>query len=194
MNSSPIRIAAKTASGDIDEIVAAKVAKATALAEKLGPKGFVKVTPPHKLCDKVKLSRNPKFDPIEAAEKNLKRLSSGFKLWIQDDLSALKRAFNIYTNDPSNVDKLQSLNHAIHTIKGNASILGCEAAGLLACPLTNLLEGCSDYAKMQPVLALAVSSICHAMETNVPIDDPVLLDTINVLSQLKSSCQKSKVK
>lgn len=190
MNTSPIKRARDDASYDIDEVVAAKVAKATALAEKLGPKGFEFVTPSSKLSDKVKPSRNPKFDPIEAANKNLKRLSSGFKLWLKDDLLALKQAFKIYTADPDNADKFQSLNHAIHTIKGNASILGCEAAGMLASPLTDLLEGCADYTKMRPVLTLAVSSICHTLETDVPINDPILLDTINVLIQLKSSCQK----
>ncbi len=192
MNSSPIKYAREVAaSTTIDKIVAAKVAKATALSKKLGSKGYEVVTPPFKLSDKVKPSRNPRFNPIEAADKNLGRLSSGFKLWLKDDLAALKQAFDIYTADPDNADKFHSLSHVIHTVKGNAPILGCDAAGMLASPLTNLLEGCADYSKMRPVLALAVGSICHAMETNLPIDDPVLLSTVEVLNQLKSNCQLS---
>ena len=183
--------AAKTPPIVIDKKIAEKVAKATALAKRLGPAGFEYISPPIKLGDKSKPIRRPKFNPIEAAEKNLKQVSAGFKIWLNEDLDKLKTAFKNYSTDPENKTKFASLSATIHTIKGNAPILGCEPAGMLASPLTDLLESCADYSKMKPVLTLAISSIYHAMEQTFEIDDPILLDTINVLAGLKSSCTQT---
>ena len=177
-----------TTNVEVDTSVAKKVAKATALAKKLGEKGFERISPPTKLSDKAKPIRRSNFNPIQAAEKNLKHISPGFKVWLDEDLAKLKLAFQNYSKNPESKKMFTALSHAIHTIKGNAPILGCDAAGMLASPLTDLFEGCAEYSKMRPVLTLALNSIYHAMEYNISKDDPTLLDTISVLSALKTSC------
>lgn len=176
---------------EVDTKVAAKVAKATSLAKKLGKKGFERISPPIKLSNKAKPIRRPKFDPIEEAENNLKQVSTGFKMWLEGDLAKLKLAFRNYATNPDNKELFTALSDAIHTIKGNAPILGCDAAGMLASSLTDLFEGCADYSKMRTILTLALNSIYHAMEHNVSKNDPVLLDTIDVLTTLKSKCKSA---
>ena len=172
----------------VDQKVAQKVAKATALAKRLGPKGFEMVKPPTQLRQKVRPKSIPGFNPIEAAEKNIERISSGFTLWLQDDMENLTRAYQEYALDPQDTSKFQTLNAAIHTIKGNAPILGYDAVGMMASPLADLMEGCSDHEKAVPILALTLNAISRAIAEKTPIDDEDLAQTIAMLNQLNSQC------
>ncbi len=173
---------------DIDQKVADKVAKATALAEHLGPAGFEYITPPIKLSDKSKPIRNAKFDPIEAAERQLKQVSSGFGLWLKQDLKNLRHAAENFLENQEDATLFIALNTSIHAIKGNAPILGNDAAGMIASPLSDLMERCSDHRKALPILALSVSAIGQAIEQKTPLDDQELLKMVQMLNGLNSQC------
>ncbi|MCF6302774.1 MAG: Hpt domain-containing protein [Devosiaceae bacterium] len=176
----------------VDEVVARKVAKATALAKHLGAKGYEYVTPPIDLRRKAKPVLRPKFNPIEAAESHLKTLSSGFKFWLLEDMDKLRSAVKEYENAETDKAAFHNLSRCVHTIKGNAPILGCDSAGMIACPLTDLMEGCSEHKKARPILALAINAICQAIEQNTPANDPALGETIAMLNQLNSQCVAAK--
>ncbi len=191
-NTSKIRNPGNASGVTVDAGVAEKVEKATRLSERLGISGHEFITPPNPLSEKVKPVHSQNFDPIAAAERQLKQVSVGFRTWLNDDLKALREAFHAYSEDRTNEEKFQALNACIHTIKGNAPILGCEAAGLIADPLCALLEGCSEHKKTQPVLALSVSAICTALQTNPPADDPSIRETSAMLGRLTSVCRSEK--
>lgn len=178
----------------VDKIVAAKVAKAWALHKRLGPKGFEKITPPAKLSNKAKANKNPQFNPIESAEKLLKQMSVSFKLWLREDEEKLRISFKAFAKKPTDKTRFDHLNACIHTIKGNAPILGCDAAGMIASPLTDLLEGCTDHKKTVPILALSVSAMCNALTHNTPANNPALGETIKLLQNLNAQCLAEKPK
>lgn len=178
----------------IDEPVAQMVAKATTLSRRLGAKGYEYITPPLNLSARAKPITKPKTNPIEAAELQLKVLSSGYKIWLREDMTKLRIASKAYEKASNDTRAFENLNACVHTIKGNAPILGCESAGMIACPLTDLMEGCSEHKKARPILSLAVNAICQAIEHNTPANDPALGETVAMLNQLNSRCSAAKSK
>lgn len=184
----------KNTNAKVETPIEKNVSRATVLAKKRGGKGVERISPPTKLSDKAKPVLRNKFDPIEAANANLKRVKPSFNIWLREDVEKLKSAHAKYSTTPTDKQAIAAINNAIHTIKGNATILGCEAASMLASPLTDLFEGCNEYSKLQPVLTLALNSIYHAVELNISVDDPILSDTVNVLRALSSSCKVGKNK
>lgn len=176
----------------IDQKVADKVAKATALAKHLGPTGFEYVMPPIKLSDKSKPIPNALFNPIEAAERQLKQVSSGYGIWLKQDLKNLRRATKNFLENQDDMALFTALNACIHAIKGNAPILGNVAAGMVAAPLSDLMERCSDHKKAQPILALSISAIGQAIEQKTSPEDQELLNIVHMLNGLNSQCVTGK--
>jgi len=121
-------------------------------------------------------------------------MAAGFKMWIKDDLKSLLKAYREFSKNTDNEENFQVLNHQVHTIKGNAPILDAKAAGMIACPLSTMLEGCSDHRRAKPIISLAVNAICRAIEQNIADDDAELLEFVAQLDLLNSNCLQTKLK
>ncbi len=155
---------------------------------------FKFVKSPLDLSKKVKPLPPGKFDPIAAAERQTKQLSVGFTMWLQQDLKNLLSAFRVFSQDPNNEENFQLLNNQIHSIKGNAPVMGAEAAGMIACPLSTMLEGCADHKRAKPIISLSINAICRAIEHKIPPDDQELLELIAQLNLLNKNCKLGKAK
>ena len=173
---------------ETDPRVADMVRKAWELHEKLGPRGFRMITPPDPLKKKVRPMRRKGFDPVAAAERNLEIMSVTFSSWLNEEREHLHKAYEALEANPDNPQCYEAMNRAVHRIKGNAPILGNVAAGMIADPLSRLLENCADYQKTRPVLALSVHAICQALEQETPANDPELVETVNMLQSMAGRC------
>ncbi len=153
---------------------------------------FEFVKSPLDLKKKVKPLPPGKFDPIAAAERQTKQLSAGFKIWIREDLKSLMDAFYVFSRDPQNEENFQLLNNQVHAIKGNAPVMGAKSAGMIACPLSTLLEGCSEHKKAKPIIALSINAISRAIEQEIAPDDQELLELVSELNRLNENCRLAK--
>ncbi len=164
------------------------VRKAWELHEKLGPRGYRMITPPNPLKNRVRPMRRKGFDPVAAAERNLEIMSVSFSGWLREEREHLRKTYEALQAAPDNPERYQAMNRAVHRIKGNAPILGNVAAGMIADPLSRLLENCADYQKTRPVLALSVHAICQALDQDTPANDPELVETVNMLQSMAGRC------
>jgi len=169
-----------------------KAAKATKTSKKPSKGSFKFVKSPLNLAKKVKPLPPGRFDPIAAAERQTKQLSVSFTLWLQHDLKNLLSAFRTFSHDPNNEENFQLLNNQIHSIKGNAPVMGALSAGMIACPLSTMLEGCSDHKQAKPIISLSINAICRAIEHKIPPDDKELLELITQLNLLNKNCRFGK--
>jgi len=189
---------AQKSHSDADQLDrSAKATKSGSAAKTSGKpsKGDFKfVKSPLDLSKKVKLLPPGKFDPIAAAERQTKQLSVGFTMWLQQDLKNLLSAFRVFSLDPNNEENFQLLNNQIHSIKGNAPVLGAQSAGMIACPLSTMLEGCSDHRRAKPIISLSINAICRAIEYKIPPDDQELVELIAQLNLLNKNCKLEKAK
>ncbi len=160
--------------------------------KKFGKKGFKFVKSPLNLSKKAKPLPPGRFDPIAAAERQTKQLSVGFTMWLQQDLKNLLSTFRTFSQDPNNEENFQLLNNQIHSIKGNAPVMGAQSAGMIACPLSTLLEGCSDHKRAKPIISLSINAICRAIEHKIPPDDKELVELITQLNLLNKNCKLGK--
>jgi len=153
----------------------------------------IEYIPPKKnLAKKVKPLPAGSPDPIKAAERQTKQIMAGSKIWLKQDLKNLMSAYRVFSKDTENEENFQLLNHQVHNIKGNAPILGAVSAGMIANPLSTMLEGCSDHKSAKPIISLAITAIYRAMEFSIPKDDAELLELIEQLNLVNNNCKLQK--
>ena len=99
------------------------------------PDEIVYIEPPVKLSDKARPMRHKRFDPVTVAEKQLELTAREFSSWLEIDRKNLAATWQRFTEAPKDETAFINLNKAVHVIKGNAPILGCDAAAMLATPL-----------------------------------------------------------
>jgi len=161
--------------------------------KKPGQHGYiVYIEPPVKLSAKARPMYQKKFNPVLAAEKQVEITSKEFGNWLEMDQKTLARTWQHYATTPQDNDAFIALNKAVHVIKGNAPILGCAAAGMLASPLATLLERCTNHHRVESVVYLAINAICTAIEEKLPASDETLKEIAIQLHRLNSRCLKIK--
>lgn len=102
------------------------------------------VTPKVDLRKKVKVIKDPDFDPIARAEQAMKRLSANFNIWMDDEVNGLQKAWAEIDAKGINEDTLKELFRASHDIKGQAHTMGYPIAGTIAGSMCNLIENITD--------------------------------------------------
>jgi len=132
--------------------------------------------------------RQRNFDPVAAAEKQLKATAPNFDNWVHGDRVNLAAAWREFSQAPQDDSAFSTFNKAVHVIKGNAPILGREGAGMLASSLAILLERCSNPDRVETVVALTVNAICTAIDNNLPGADATLREIALQLDELNSRC------
>jgi hypothetical protein len=157
-----------------------------------GGPGYVYVLPKARLKDKTRPSRLPRFDPIAAAESHVERMAIEFSFWLEKEEKALRTARDRFLKSPGEETAFEDLHRIVHTIKGNAPVLGCEAAGILAAPLSTAMERCTDHKKVQATFQLALTAICSALKSNIPANDPDIVEMAAMLNALNSTCELNK--
>jgi chemotaxis protein histidine kinase CheA len=135
---------------------------------------FERIVPP-RMPNEIAKYRDIKgsgVDPVENAERQLSLLSVDFQQWLDDDRRELVEAWAALSADPSDPAAFKRFHRIVHTICGNAAILECEAAGILAKPLTRLLERAPDIAGHTAMIGPAVDAIAAAVSRQTSMDDP----------------------
>jgi chemotaxis protein histidine kinase CheA len=97
--------------------------------------------------------------PVENANKQVEFLSIEFSHWINSDIDKLKTSWAELLSNQDDPTAFLSFNKAVHTIKGNAAILGFDKAGDLASPLTKLLEKSPQVSYYSQAISLMVQAI-----------------------------------
>jgi len=156
------------------------------------PDEIVYIEPPVKLSDKARPLRSNRFDPVVAAQRQIELTSREFDNWLKDDQKNLARTWEQFTQTPQSEDAFAALNKAVHVIKGNAPILGSDAASMLATPLAMLLERCTNHDRVKSIIYLAINAICRAIEENLPTSDATLREITLQLNKLNSRCFRIK--
>jgi hypothetical protein len=151
-----------------------------------GDPGFELIDPPAKLADKTSYITNPNFDPVGAAEAHIKRISVEFSFWLEKEETALRTAGIRFSSEPDSADAFHALSKQVHVIKGNASILGCASASVLADPLARMMERCTQNLEAQSIIKLVVTAICGALKSNTPLNDATLNDLTSTLNSISS--------
>lgn len=120
------------------------------------------IDPPNKLIKKAKILRGSaaNFDPVARAEQALEQLSVNFSEWMDNEVSALYRAWDEISKNGFDKDTSDKLFRSAHDIKGQAATLGFPLAGSVANSLCNLLECVPDISKIPlPLLEKHVQGI-----------------------------------
>jgi len=122
---------------------------------------FETIDPPKKLKDIIRYKELKKGNthPVENANKQVEFLSIDFALWIEDDVAKLSTSWQELKKDKENASYFLEFNKAVHTIKGNAAILGFEKTGELSVPLSQLLERSHEVDKFFEAISLMVQAI-----------------------------------
>ena len=154
------------------------------------PDDLVYVKSPLNLRRKTGPLRQSKFNPVVAAQRHLDLTAREYNDWLKTDRDNLARAWKNFTNCPQDETTFFALNKAVHVIKGNAPILGCDTAAMLATPLATLLESCTNHDRVESIVYLAINAICTAIEENLPTSDPTIKEIVIQLNKLNAKCLK----
>ncbi|MBA5777589.1 Hpt domain-containing protein [Stappia sp. F7233] len=118
-------------------------------------KDYEVVKPPQDLRSKVKILEGKdaaRFDPVQAAEAALQRLSGEFDAWMGLEVGTLLDAWAALPEGPLTEEGKTTLFRAAHDIKGQAGTLGYPLAGAVAGNLCYLFEHVSPAADIPRVL------------------------------------------
>lgn len=132
------------------------------------------ITPPRLLKDRVKIrpAKPGVTDPIKNADNSLMLLQNEFPFWLEEEAQNLQAAWQSLEDKPGSAEAFKKFHKAIHSVRGNAEMLGCIAASNLANPLAKLLERKPKIDQHLSFLKLGTSSILVAISENLPADDP----------------------
>ncbi len=131
--------------------------------------------PPFDLRKKVRiLSKREaaQFDPVEAAEKALQKLSVEFNHWMHEEVDTLRRIWR--SSDPHALTNEQcfQLMREAHDIKGQAATFGYPLVGAVAASLCFLLEHVKPAASLPLTLVgQHIDAISAMVKENVKSDD-----------------------
>ncbi|HHG90812.1 MAG TPA: hypothetical protein ENJ90_10095 [Devosia sp.] len=156
-----------------------------------GGRGYVYVIPRKKLSAKTRPSTKRGFDPIAAAEAQMKLVSVQFSHLLEEQESALRAAHGAFKDNPDDPDTYEKLKSLVHEIKGNAPLLGSVAAGALAAPMAAAMERCTGHRIVQSTFDLVVSAICSALKGKVSENDKTVADLIATLNEMNAKCALS---
>jgi Hpt domain. len=112
-------------------------------AEELDLEGGERIPSQVDLRKKVREVRGkgPADDPVAKAEAALKRLSTSFLVWIEDEITRIETAWrHLVATGISDRENRLALYRAAHDLKGQAATLGFPLVGRVAASLTTLLE------------------------------------------------------
>ncbi len=116
---------------------------------------------PTKLKDNIKyktLSKNS-VHPVAKAQQQLDFLSMDFATWLEEDIVKLKKAWKKLNKNRNDPKAFLLFNKTLHTIKGNAAILGFDKTGLMTVPLSKLLEKNEQVDDYFDAISLMVQAI-----------------------------------
>ncbi|GEM_PF-4085364 len=153
-----------------------------------GGPGYVYVLPRVKLSAKTRPIRKRDFDPIAAAEVQMKRVSAQYSYWLEEQESALRKAHRAFKKNPKDPVLYETLKAIIHEIKGNAPLLGSSAAGALACPMATAMERCTGNRIVHATFDLVVTAICSALRGKISENDHAFVDLIATLDEMNAKC------
>lgn len=116
--------------------------------------------------------------PIDRAERQLNMMKVDFPIWLEEDRKKLVAAWKTLRASPENADAFLAFTSIIHTIKGNAALMGCEIASQLAMPVAHLLEHVPDINHYRQVLDLAVEALSAALQQKSGLGERKLSDVV----------------
>lgn len=116
--------------------------------------------------------------PIERAERQMNLMKVDFPLWLEEDRKKLLGAWKTLREKPEDAEAFLAFSAIVHTIKGNAAVLGCEIAGELADPVAHLLEHAPDIEHWRKVLDLAVDALSAALQQKAGFGERKLSDVV----------------
>ena len=116
---------------------------------------------PTKLKDNIKYKTLSKSSvhPVAKAQQQLDFLSMDFAAWLEGDIIKLKKAWNKLNKNRNDPKAFLSFNKTLHTIKGNAAILGFDKTGMMTVPLSKLLERNEQVDEYFDAIGLMVQAI-----------------------------------
>ena len=101
------------------------------------------LSPPTDLRKKVRIMNKreaAKFDPVQAAEQAITRLSDNFGDWMSKETRSLLDAWHKVQENGLDQSTLDTLYHCAHNIKGQAQTLGYPLVGSVAANFCFLIE------------------------------------------------------
>ncbi len=116
--------------------------------------------------------------PIERAERQLNMMKVDFPLWLEEDRKKLVAAWKALRAKPQDAEAFLGFSAIIHTIKGNAAVIGCPIASDLAMPVAHLLEHAPDIEHYRQVLDLAVDALSAALQQKTGLGERKLSDVV----------------
>ena len=144
---------------------------------------FEVIKPPRTPRDKVRYLDVDGPSPVARAEKQLQQMNVAYPMWLEEDRKVLWDAWQALRAKPHDTAAFLRFNHAIHILSGNAALLDCEAAGLLARPVAIMMENCGDVDDCMPLLEMAIKAICTAITRRVSSDDAVVGEIVRTLER-----------
>jgi len=139
------------------------------------------IDPPNILTERITYKElgSGSTHPVENAERGVEFLSIEFSQWIEDDIIKMQTCWSKLQNKQNiddNSTAFTCFNKAVHTIKGNAAILGYNQAGELAIPLSKLLERSHDLENFTQAINLIIQAI--KLSTIKNASEPETLENI----------------
>lgn len=141
--------------------------------------------PDRKPADQVTYRETAKPEPdlVANAEAQMNLISGAFGEWLCVDCAELQAAWKALRHTPDDSDLFLRFHGAIHTISGNAELLGNTTAGQLALPLARLIDRTPRIKSHIPMIDAAVHAISATIarpdETSPAIEEIRLgLETI----------------
>jgi len=148
------------------------------------------LTPPTDLRSKVREltpREAKKFDPVKAAEDAMKRLSSHFGTWMDNETKALLSAWERVQSEGMSEETLAKLFQSAHNIKGQALTLGFPLVGEVAASFCHLIETVPSPEELPLDLTESYVEAIRAMVMEGAKDDAnktgvELLDTLKAVT------------
>lgn len=110
------------------------------------------ITPPNKLRKALSTAKDSADDPVARAEQALAKLSSEFRVWMNDECDRLDAARREAKVRGFTKDTCEALFHAVHDIKGGSATFGFPAVAAPADSLCRLIDHTPDMTRIPMTL------------------------------------------
>lgn len=137
------------------------------------------ITPDRQPADNVTYRETEPGEPgpVEKAEQQIKSISADFGQWLRDDFVELKAAWRELRKHPQATEVFLRFHHAIHTLSGNAAMLGCTDASQLAAPVARLIERAPTITNHIQLIDSALQAIGTAITS--PTNSPLQINEVH---------------
>lgn len=154
------------------------------------------IKPPQTLRSKVRElgpREAAKFNPIEAAEAAMQRLSGNFDGWMHKEADELGSAWQAVEANGLTAETLDPVYQAAHNIKGQAVTLGYPLVGQAAALFCHLVDCAPDAAQLRTDIVGRYVAAIRAMVTEGARDEdnPAGQQLVQGLAEITDTLLKS---